>query len=62
MKKHIKKCSNCNGLGKIQWKNDRCNCGSGEGCGIHDEIAIGLWGKTCDKCKGKGKINIVNKQ
>jgi hypothetical protein len=48
------KCLKCNGLGKVQWENARCNCGSGEGCDIHDEAAISLWGKICDTCKGTG--------
>lgn len=51
-----KRCQRCGGVGKVQWPEARCNCGSGEGCDIHDDVAIGLWGKKCPDCNGTGRI------
>lgn len=47
------KCDRCNGVGKIS--SGSCNCGSGEGCDVHDENALHLFGIKCPKCKGTGK-------
>lgn len=52
--KITKVCLNCNGLGKT--KSGPCNCGSGEGCGLHNSTAISMWGPECPACKGKGEV------
>jgi hypothetical protein len=46
------KCQQCKGIGKLP--TEPCSCGSGEGCSLHDESAIALWGPTCPACKGTG--------
>ena len=60
MKKKIRtvQCTRCDGVGKVE--SGWCNCGSGEGCSMHDLLAISMWGPTCLRCKGKGSIEINN--
>ena len=53
----FKKCPTCEGVGRVPW-GDTCNCGSGEGCSIHDAW---FWGKICPDCNGKIWIKNENK-
>jgi hypothetical protein len=48
-------CPKCGGKGKTH--EGFCNCGSGEGCTMHSDTALSLWGHKCDLCKGSGKVN-----
>jgi len=52
----LDECTRCKGIGKVAC--GCCNCGSGEGCTLHSETAIGLWGDTCPSCNGSGKNGI----
>lgn len=46
-------CRHCEGKGKISSGN--CNCGSGEGCTLHNDTALRIFGADCPACKGTGK-------
>lgn len=45
-------CLYCGGVGRVP--SGICNCGSGEGCSVHNTTAIAMWGVICSYCNGKG--------
>ena len=53
LKPRLTVCPECKGLGRVA--TNSCNCGSGEGCSMHDEAAISMWGPKCKRCNGTGK-------
>ncbi len=46
-------CPKCGGSGRIA--GGICNCGSGEGCTLHNATAIAMWGDKCAECHGTGR-------
>lgn len=52
--KQLLDCFRCNGRGKIG--EGFCNCGTGEGCTMHSDSALSIWGRKCEVCNGTGKV------